>query len=72
MHYINGIFPAAATSSILSSPQHFADFCRQYDEKYAATYGMYRLERIQRIGERFSTCGDPPISPSTSRRNDCS
>jgi len=30
----------------------------QYDEKYAATYGMYRLERIQQIGERFSSCGD--------------
>jgi hypothetical protein len=38
--------------------RHFAYFCEQYDEKYAATYGMYRLERIQRIGERFSTCGD--------------
>ena len=38
--------------------RHFADFCEQYDENYAPTYGMYRLERIQRIGERFSTCGD--------------
>jgi hypothetical protein len=35
-----------------------ADFCEQHDEKYAATYGMYRLERIQQIGERFSSCGD--------------
>ncbi|POQ99803.1 hypothetical protein AU468_10005 [Alkalispirochaeta sphaeroplastigenens] len=38
--------------------RHFADFCAQYDEKYAATYGRYRLERIQQIGERFCTCGD--------------
>lgn len=38
--------------------RHFAEFCEQYDEKYAGTYGMYRLERIQQIGERFSTCGD--------------
>ena len=38
--------------------RHFADFCEHYDEKYAATYGRYRLERIQQLGERFSTCGD--------------
>lgn len=38
--------------------RHFDDFCEQYDEKLAATYGRYRLERIQQIGERFSTCGD--------------
>ena len=38
--------------------RHLAEFCEQYDEKYAATYGMYRIERIQTIGERFSTCGD--------------
>jgi len=37
---------------------HFTDFCEQYDEKYAAKYGMFRLERIQQIGEQFSTCGD--------------
>ena len=37
--------------------RHFVDFCEQYDEKYAATYGMYRLDRIQQIGERFSSCG---------------
>ena len=23
--------------------RHFDDFCEQYDEKYAATYGMYRM-----------------------------
>ena len=34
---------------------HFTDFCDQYDEKYSASYGMYRLERIQQIGERFVT-----------------
>ncbi len=38
--------------------RHFADFCEQYDENFAATYGMYHLECIQEIGERFSTCGD--------------
>jgi hypothetical protein len=38
--------------------RHFSDFCEKYDEKYAATYGRYRLERIQQLGERFSTCGD--------------
>ena len=37
---------------------HFADFCEHYEERYAATYGRYRLERIQQIGERFCTCGD--------------
>ncbi len=38
--------------------RHFDDFCEQYDEKYATTYDMYRLERIQQLGERFSLCGD--------------
>jgi len=37
---------------------HFPDFCERYDEKYASKYGMFRLERIQQIGEKFSTCGD--------------
>ena len=32
--------------------RHFGDFCAQYDEKYAATYGRYRLERIQQLGEQ--------------------
>lgn len=31
--------------------RHFADFCDQYAEKYATTYGLYRLGRIQHIGE---------------------
>ena len=38
--------------------RHFSDFCEHYDEKYAATYGRYRPQRIQQPGERFSTCGD--------------
>ena len=38
--------------------RHFADFCKRYDEKYTPTYGMYRLERIEQIGEQFPTCGD--------------
>ena len=33
-------------------------FCEHHDEKYAAIYGRYRLERIRQIGERFSLCGD--------------
>jgi hypothetical protein len=37
---------------------HFVDFCKIYDERYAETYGMFRLERIQRLGERFAICGD--------------
>jgi hypothetical protein len=38
--------------------RHFENFCEHYEKKYAATYGRYRLERIQQIGERFCTCGD--------------
>jgi hypothetical protein len=38
--------------------RHFDDFCAQYDETYAPTYGRYRVERIQKIGDRFCTCGD--------------
>ena len=38
--------------------RHLDEFCDVYDEKYAAKYGMFRLERIRDIGERFLTCGD--------------
>ncbi|HKK47827.1 MAG TPA: hypothetical protein VJ932_01940 [Alkalispirochaeta sp.] len=38
--------------------RHFADYCEQYDEKYAATCGRYRRERIQQIGKWFCICGD--------------
>ena len=38
--------------------RHFDEFCDIYDERYAATYGMFRLDRIRDIGERFLTCGD--------------
>ena len=38
--------------------RHLGEFCDVYDEKYAAKYGMFRLERIRDIGERFLTCGD--------------
>mgnify|MGYP000426806671 CR=1 FL=1 len=31
--------------------RHFDQFCEHCDEKYAATYGMFRVERIQQIGE---------------------
>ena len=38
--------------------RRFEQFCDVYDEKYAGTYGMFRLDRIRDIGERFLTCGD--------------
>lgn len=38
--------------------RHFVDFCSLYEERYAETYGMFRLERIKRLGERFAICGD--------------
>ena len=33
--------------------RHFQDFCDLYDEKYASTYGMFRLDRVRDICERF-------------------
>jgi hypothetical protein len=44
---LNGIFE-----------RHFSRFCEQYDERYAQTYGLFRLDRIQSVGEKFCTCGD--------------
>ena len=38
--------------------RHLDEFCDVYDERYAATYGMFRLDRIREIGRRFLTCGD--------------
>lgn len=38
--------------------RHFVHFCEHYAEMYAATYGIYRLERIPQMGERFGTYGD--------------
>jgi hypothetical protein len=38
--------------------RHLQEFCDVYDEKYAAKYGLFRLERIRNICERFLTCGD--------------
>ncbi len=38
--------------------RHLDEFCDVYDERYAVKYGMFRLERIRDIGERFLTCGD--------------
>ncbi len=54
----NGIFPRGRNELHTIFERHFAEFCEQYDAKYAATYGMYRLERIQQIRERSCTCGD--------------
>ena len=33
--------------------RHLEEFCDVYDERYAAKYSMFRLERIRDIGERF-------------------
>ena len=38
--------------------RHLDGFCDVYDERFAAKYGMFRLERIRDIGKRFQTCGD--------------
>ena len=37
---------------------HFKEFCNCYDDKYAAKYGRFRLERIAEVGDHFTTCGD--------------
>ena len=37
---------------------HFTDFCSRYNGEYADTFGKFRLERIQAVGEQFLTCGD--------------
>ncbi len=36
-----------------ASHRHLKEFCDVYDEKHAAKYGRFRLERIRDIGERF-------------------
>jgi hypothetical protein len=38
--------------------RHLEEFCDVYDERYAAKYGMFRLDHIRDICERFLTCGD--------------
>lgn len=38
--------------------RHLEGFCHVYDERFAAKYGMFRLDRIRDICERFLTCGD--------------
>jgi hypothetical protein len=38
--------------------RHLEGFCDVYDERFASKYGMFRLERIRDICERFLTCGD--------------
>jgi hypothetical protein len=37
---------------------HFENFKEQYDEKYAKTYGNYRIDRISEVVEEFLKCGD--------------
>jgi hypothetical protein len=34
------------------------NFKEQYDEKYAKTYGNYRIDRITEVVEEFLKCGD--------------
>ena len=38
--------------------EHFDDFKEQYDDKYAKTYGNYRLDRITEVVEEFLKCGN--------------
>jgi hypothetical protein len=38
--------------------RHLDGFCDVYDERFASKYGMFRLDRIRDICERFRTCGD--------------
>ena len=38
--------------------RYLAEFCDVYDERLASKYGMFRLDRIRDICERFRTCGD--------------
>jgi hypothetical protein len=54
----NGTCLAVGTICIPSSSNTSMISVEHYDEKYAATYGRYRLERIRQLGERFTTCGD--------------
>ena len=37
---------------------HFQDFADSYEEKYAPTYGRFRLDRITEVVEHFISCGD--------------
>ena len=38
----------------------FQDFCAVYDERYAATYGMFRLDRIRDILAHLVKTGRAP------------
>ena len=38
--------------------EHFSEFAACYDERYAGQYGRFRLERIQKVAQRFTVCGD--------------
>jgi len=38
--------------------EHFAEFAENYDEKYAKTYGRFRIERITEVVDNFIGCGD--------------
>ena len=60
LEFLQGIatLPGAAISYTPSSHQHFDKFCDVYHERSATTYGMFRLDRIRDLEERFLTCGD--------------
>ncbi|GAH24900.1 unnamed protein product, partial [marine sediment metagenome] len=37
---------------------HFQEFADTYEQKYAPTYGRFRLDRITEVVENFISCGD--------------
>ncbi len=37
---------------------HFHEFADSYEQKYAPTYGRFRLDRITEVVENFVSCGD--------------
>ena len=38
--------------------EHFQEFADTYEQKYAPTYGRFRLDRITEVVENFISCGD--------------
>jgi len=38
--------------------EHFQEFADSYEQKYAPTYGRFRLDRITKVVENFISCGD--------------
>ncbi|KKK89431.1 hypothetical protein LCGC14_2733160 [marine sediment metagenome] len=38
--------------------EHFQEFADTYEQKYAPTYGRFRMDRITEVVENFISCGD--------------